>query len=96
MAKKHLLIEWLSWLPYESGFINSSILKTSKDRSNAIQSLKLLELRVHESVGGPLNTLLDNVVGSPPPPLFIFFVIVDMATTFIITFNLTVGRITKA
>ena len=61
MAKKHLVVEWLSWLPYKSGFINSNILETSKDRPNTPPSLKLLEQRVHELVGGSTET--------PPPPL---------------------------
>ena len=56
MAKKHLVVEWLSWLPYKSGFINSNILETSKDSPNTPLSLKLLEQRVYELVGGPLNT----------------------------------------
>ena len=36
-----------------------------KDIPNTLPSLKLLERRVHESVGGgdPLNARLDNVVG---------------------------------
>ena len=38
-------------LPYKSGFINSNILETSKDRPNTPPSLKLLEQRVHELVG---------------------------------------------
>ena len=64
MAKKHLVVEKLSWLPYKSGFIDSNILETSKDRPNTPPSLKLLKQRVHELVGGPLNPPLDNVVGS--------------------------------
>ena len=44
------MIEWLSWLPYKSSFINSNILETTKDRPTP--SLKLLEQRVHELVGG--------------------------------------------
>ena len=65
-GKKHLVVEWLSWLPYKTGFISSNILETSKDRPNTPTSLKLLEQRVHELVGGPLNPLppLDNDVGS--------------------------------
>ena len=60
MAKKHLVVEWLSWLPYKSGFINSNILEISKDRPNTPPRLKLLQQRVHELVGGPLTL--------PPPP----------------------------
>ena len=52
MAKKHLVVEWLSSLPYKSGLINSNLWKTSKDRSNIPTSLKLLAQRVHELVGG--------------------------------------------
>ena len=51
-----MVVEWLSWLLYKSGFINSNILETSKDRPNTPLSLKLLEQRVHELVGGPLNS----------------------------------------
>ena len=46
------MVEWLSWLPYKSGFINSNIFETSKDRPNTTPSLKLLEERVDELVGG--------------------------------------------
>ena len=63
MAKKHLMVEWLSWLPRKSDFINSTILETQKDIPNTPPSLKLLEQKVHELV---VNTPapLDNVVGS--------------------------------
>ena len=66
MARKHLVVEWLSWLPYKSGFINSNILKTSKDRPNTSPSLKVLEQRVHALVGESTEppSPLDNVVGS--------------------------------
>ena len=55
IGKKHLLVEWLLQLPYKSGFINSDILETSKDRPNIPPSLKLFEQRVYELVGGPLT-----------------------------------------
>ena len=59
------MVEWLSWLPYKSGFISSNILETSKDRPDTPPSLKLLEQRVHELVGGLLQPPpLDNVVAS--------------------------------
>ena len=61
MAKKQLVVEWLSWLLSKRDFINSTILETSKDIPNTLQSLKLLEQRVHELVGSPLNP--------PPPPI---------------------------
>ena len=65
IGKKHLVIEWLSWLPYKSSYINSNILETSKDRPKTSPNLNFLEQRVHELVGGPLIPLpLDNVVGS--------------------------------
>ena len=67
MAKKHLVVEWLSWLPCKRDFIISTVLETYKDIPNTLPSLKLLEQRVHELVGGggvPLNPALDSVVGS--------------------------------
>ena len=68
MAKKHLVVEWLSWLPSKRDFINFTISETYKDIPNILPSLKLLEQRVHELVGGPLTPPppppLDNVVGS--------------------------------
>ena len=68
LSEKHFVVEWLSWLPNESGFINYNISETSKDRPNTSPSMKLLEQRFHELVGGgggdPLNLSLDNVVRS--------------------------------
>ena len=66
MLRKHLVVEWLSWLPCKRDFTNSSILETQKNIPNILPSLKLLEQRVHELVGGPLNPPppLDNIVGS--------------------------------
>ena len=61
------MVEWLSWLPCKRDFINSTILETWKDIPNTLPSLKLLEQKVHELVGGPLNPpppSLDNAVGS--------------------------------
>ena len=52
MAKKHLMVEWLSWLPRKSDFVNSTILETQKDIPDTPPSLKLLEQKVHELVGG--------------------------------------------
>ena len=52
IGKKYLMVEWLSWLPYKSGFIYSNILETSKNGPNTPPSLKLLKQRVHELVGG--------------------------------------------
>ena len=51
IAKMHLVVEWLSWLPYKRDFINSTILETYGDIPNTLPSLKLLERRVHELVG---------------------------------------------
>ena len=62
IGKKHLMVEWLLWLPYKSGYINSNILETSKDRPNIPPSLNLSEQRVHELVGG--RGSLNNVVVS--------------------------------
>ena len=64
MAKKHLVVEWLSWLPCKRDFINSTILEACEDIPNTLRRLTLLEQRVHELVGGPLNPPLDNIVGS--------------------------------
>ena len=66
MAKKHFVVDCLSWLPYKRDFINSTILETYEDIPNTLPSLKLLEKRVRELVGGggPLSPLLDNVVSS--------------------------------
>ena len=64
MARKLLVVEWLSRLPCKRYFIDSIILETQKDITNTLPSLKLLEQRVHELVGGPLNPPLDNVLGS--------------------------------
>ena len=57
MAKKHLVVEWLSWLPCKRDSINSTILEIWKDIPSNLPSLKLLEQKVHELVGGefPLN-----------------------------------------
>ena len=57
IRKKHSVVEWLSWLPCKSSFINSNSLETLKDRPNIPTSLKLLEQKVYELVGGPLTPL---------------------------------------
>ena len=65
--KKHLVVEWLSWLPCKRDFINSTILETYEDIPNPPPSLNLSEQRVYELVGGggfPLNPPLDNFVGA--------------------------------
>ena len=62
-GKKHLVVEWLSWLPCKYDFINSTILEAYKDITSTLPSLMLLEQRVHELVGGSLNPP-DNIVGS--------------------------------
>ena len=64
MAKKHLVVEWLSWLPCKRDFINSTILETWKDIPNTLPSLKFVEQRVHELVGGPLNPRLTMLWGA--------------------------------
>ena len=80
IEKQNLVVEWLSWLPCKRDFINSTILETWRDIPNTLPRLKLVQQRVHELVGGPLNPPLDNVVGSKrlrsgrvkrndPPPL---------------------------
>ena len=52
MAKKHLVVKWLSWLLCERDFINPTILETYEDIPNTLPSLKVLEQRVHKLVGG--------------------------------------------
>ena len=65
LEEKYLVAEWLSWLPYKSGYIISKILEISKDRPNTPPSLKWLQQRVHELEGRvDLPPPLDNVVGS--------------------------------
>ena len=66
MAKKHLVVEWFSWLPYRCDFINFTILEIKKDIPNTLPSLKLLEERLHELVGRSTDPPppQDNVVGS--------------------------------
>ena len=53
--EKHLVIEWLSWLPNISGFINYNVLDTLTDSCSTPPSLKILWQRVHELVGGALT-----------------------------------------
>ena len=67
MANKHLVVEWLSWLPWKCDFINPTIFKDLERLPNTLPSLKLSEQRVHELVGGSLTLPpppLDNIVGS--------------------------------
>ena len=57
-AKKHFVVDWLSWLPYKSGFINANILEALKlYRPNTAPSLKLLKQRVHELARGSTEPL---------------------------------------
>ena len=42
------MIEWLSWLPNKSDFINFNIFASLKDSPNTPPSLKFLEQGVHE------------------------------------------------
>ena len=58
------MIEWLSWLPNNSGFINYNVLDTLTDTCSTPPSLKILQQRVHELVGGALTS------PPPPPPLY--------------------------
>ena len=48
----HSVIEWLLWLPNNSNFINFTFLENLRDNSKTPPSLKFLERRVHELVGG--------------------------------------------
>ena len=54
IGKKHLVIEWLSWVPNNSGFINYNVSDTLAD----ICSTPL------ELVGGSSDFPVDNFVGS--------------------------------
>ena len=56
------MVEWLSWLPCKRDFINSTILETYGNIPSALPGLKLLEQRVHELVGGPLNPPLQTTL----------------------------------
>ena len=51
LARKHKVIEWLSWLPNKSDFINFNILETLKDSPNTPPSLKFLEQMVYHLAG---------------------------------------------
>ena len=42
------MVEWLSWLPYKSSFINSNILETSKDRPNTPTKFKVIRAKVYD------------------------------------------------
>ena len=55
------MIEWLSWLPNESSFINLNTFEILEDNPNTPRSLKSLEQSFHELVGGSTEL--------PPPPL---------------------------
>ena len=57
-GKKHLVVEWLSWLLCKRDFINSTILENQEDLPNTLPSLKLLEQRVHGLVEGVHSTTL--------------------------------------
>ena len=52
MAKKHLVVERLSWLTSKRDFINSASSQTWKDIPNTLSSLKSLEKIIHELVRG--------------------------------------------
>ena len=59
------MVEWLSWLPNNSGFINYNVLDTLKDSPSIPLSLKILYQRIHEFVGGSTEPPpFDKVVGS--------------------------------
>ena len=66
IGKKHLVIEWLSWLPNNSGFIsiNYNVLDTLTDICSTPLGLNILQQRVHEFVGGCSDSPVDNFVGS--------------------------------
>ena len=51
IGKKHLVIEWLSWVPNNSGFISYNVLDTLTDICSTPLGLKILQQRVHELVG---------------------------------------------
>ena len=45
MAKKHLVVERLSWLPCKRDFINSTILETQKDIPNILPSSEVVRAK---------------------------------------------------
>ena len=67
IGKKHLVIEWLSWLPNSSGFISYNILDTLTDICSTSLGLKIWQQRVHELVRGCSDSPVDNFVGSKRP-----------------------------
>ena len=62
IGKKHLVIEWLSLLPNNSGFISYNVLDTLTDTCSTPLGLKILQKRVHELVGGCSDSPIDNVL----------------------------------
>ena len=58
------MVEWLSWLPNNSGFISYNVLETLKDSPSTSPSLKILHQRDHELVGSSEPPPFDKVVGS--------------------------------
>ena len=49
-GKKHLVIDWLSWLPNNNAFINYNVLDTLTDSCSTPLSLKILQQKVYELV----------------------------------------------
>ena len=60
IGKNHLVIDWLSWLPNSSAFINYNVLDTLTDSCSTPLSLKILQQRVHELVAGCSDSPIDN------------------------------------
>ena len=64
IGKKHLVIDSLSWVPDNSAFINCNVLDTLTDSCSIPLSLKILQQKVDELVGGCSDSPADNFVGS--------------------------------
>ena len=64
IGKKHLVIDWLSWLPNNSAFISYNVLGTLTDSCSTPLNLKILQQMVHKSVGGCSDSPDDNFVAS--------------------------------
>ena len=63
--EKHLVIEWWSWLPDNSGFMNYNVLETSTNSCSTPPSLKIVQQRVHVFVGDALTPRPSTMLWGP-------------------------------